>query len=258
MDRTFSELEDLDRDLPPSIKILPAANLIKIGGQSIMDRGRAAVYPLLDEIVALKEAGHQLLIFAGGGTRARHMYSLALDLDLPTGALAALGAATARQNGLMLQMLLAKHGAAYLWPDDFEKLPLYFKLGCLPIMSGMPPFEYYEKLPETGRIPPHRTDTGMYLAAEYLGAKNVIFVKDEDGLYTGDPKKDPEARFLPKIKVAELLAMDLPDLGIERALIHYMPRAQHVRQVQIINGLKPGLLTRAMNGEHVGTIITVD
>jgi len=24
--------------------------------------------------------------------------------------------------------------------DDFEKLPLYFRLGCIPIMTGMPPF----------------------------------------------------------------------------------------------------------------------
>ena len=51
-------------------RILPDATVIKIGGQSIIDRGRAAVYPLVDEIVAVRKA-HKLLIGTGAGTRAR-------------------------------------------------------------------------------------------------------------------------------------------------------------------------------------------
>jgi len=35
-----------------------------------------------------------------------------------------------------------------------------------------------------------------------------------------------------------------------------MRNAQHRRSIQIINGLKPGNLTAALNGEHVGTIIS--
>ena len=50
--------------------------MIKIGGQSVIDRGRAAVYPLVDEIVAVRET-HKLLIGTGAGTRARHLYSIA-------------------------------------------------------------------------------------------------------------------------------------------------------------------------------------
>jgi molybdenum storage protein len=34
------------------LAILPWVNVVKIGGQSIMDRGRAAVWPVVDEIVA--------------------------------------------------------------------------------------------------------------------------------------------------------------------------------------------------------------
>jgi len=37
-----------------------------------------------------------------------------------------------------------------------------------------------------------------------------------------------------------------------------MLHAKHVRTLQIINGLKPGMLTRAVNGEHVGTMIYVE
>ncbi|MFT4041148.1 MAG: hypothetical protein QM692_23405, partial [Thermomicrobiales bacterium] len=81
-------------------------------------------------------------------------------------------------------------------------------------------------------------------------------VKDEDGLYTADPKKDPDARFIPEITVDELLALDLDDVVVERSVLEMMPHAQHRRSIQIINGLVPGNLTRALNGEHVGTIIT--
>src|SRR5262245_27964712 len=236
------------------IRVLPDVNVVKIGGQSIMDRGRAAVFPLVDELAALAKT-HHILIGAGGGTRARHAYSLALDLDLPTGVLAAVGVSTSRQNARILQMLLAKHGGVYLNPEDFEKLPLYFRVGCIPVMVGMPPYEYWEKPAESGRIPQNRTDSGVYLTGEFLGARSVIFVKDEDGLYSDDPKKNKRATFIPKISAQELLARDLNDLVVERVVLENMLKAVNVREIQIVNGLVRGNLTRALNGEHVGTII---
>ena len=243
-------------DYGEQIRILPDVNVIKIGGQSLMDRGRSALFPLVEEIGELAKK-YQILIGSGGGTRARHAYSLALDLELPTGVLAGVGIATSVQNARILQMLLAKHGGVYLNPEDFEKLPLYFRVGCIPIMVGMPPYEYWEKPAKTGRIPTNRTDSGVYLTGEFLGARSVVFVKDEDGLYDDDPKKNPKAKFIPKISVQELLDRDLPDLVLERVVLENMLNASHMREVQVINGLKPGNLTRALAGEHVGTIIHV-
>src|SRR5262245_25040876 len=198
--------------------MMPDVKVLKIGGQSIMDRGREAVFPILDEIVAAKDK-HPMLLCTGGGTRARHIYAVASELELPTGLLAALGGYVARQNARMLQMLLAKHGGIYMMQDDFEKLPLYFKMGCLPIITGMPPFGYWEKPTKGGRIPEHRTDAGVFLTAEVLGVKRAIFVKDEDGLYTDDPKKNRAAELIKRIGAKTLLAMDLPDMVLERVVI---------------------------------------
>ena len=237
--------------------ILPDVNVVKIGGQSIMDRGRSAVFPLIDEIAEVAQK-HQILIGAGGGTRARHAYSLSLDMDLPTGILAAVGAATSRQNARILQMLLAKHGGVYLNPEDFEKLPLYFRVGCIPVMVGMPPYDYWEKPPEEGRIPPNRTDSGVYLTAEFLGARKCIFVKDEDGLYTDNPKENPNATFIPRISVQELIERNLADLVIEPVVLQNMLRASLMHEIQVINGLVPGNLQRALAGEPVGSIIYLD
>ena len=78
----------LDRDLTrpvtdrPPIRLLPWLNVVKIGGRSIMDRGREAILPLVDELRrALPE--HRMLILTGAGIRARHVYSVGLDLGLP-------------------------------------------------------------------------------------------------------------------------------------------------------------------------------
>ncbi|MFV2066523.1 MAG: hypothetical protein ACC645_06045 [Pirellulales bacterium] len=239
------------------MRILPNVNVIKIGGQSFIDRGREAMGPLREEIGQIVKK-HELLIGAGGGTRARHAYSLALDLNLPTGVLATIGQSTAVQNARILQLYLAEFGAIFILPDDFQSLPLYLKMGCIPVMPGMPPYEYWEKPPKEGRIPPNRTDSGVYLTGECLGARKVIFVKDEQGLFTDDPKKNPRAEFIPRISVQELLERNLQDLVIEPVVLQNMLQAVNVREIQVINGLEVGTLTRAIEGEPVGTTIYVD
>ena len=84
----------------------------------------------------------------------------------------------------------------------------------------------------------------------------MIYIKDEKGLYTNDPKKDKNATFIPKITASELIERDLDDVVVERAVIEMMMSAKNGRQIQIINGMEKGNLTKALNGEHVGTIIT--
>jgi molybdenum storage protein len=238
----------------PNYAILPWVNVVKIGGQSIMDRGRSAVYPLVEEIVA-NLPRHKMILATGAGTRARHIYSLAIDLGLPTGVLTVLGTAVAWQNAQMLHYLLAQHGIPFVEPEGFGTLPHYLMERNAVICQGMPPYKLWEPNPETGRIPPQRTDTGCFLIAEVFGARKMIYVKDEDGLHTADPKKDPRSEHIPRIAVEELLARDLDDLIVERAVLEFMVRARHVKEIQFVNGLKPGQLTAALNGEPVGTTI---
>jgi molybdenum storage protein len=238
----------------PDFQILPWVNVVKIGGQSIMDRGREAVYPLVDEIVSnLKH--HKMILGTGAGTRARHIYSLAIDFGLPSGVLTVLGTAVAWQNAQMLHYLLAKHGIPFIEPEGFNTMPHYLMERNAVICQGMPPYKLWEPNPDKGRIPPQRTDTGCFLIAEVFAARKMIFVKDEDGLFTADPKKNPKCEYIPRISVEELLARDLDDLIVERAVLDFLARARNIKEIQFVNGLKPGQLTAALNGEPVGTII---
>ncbi len=241
----------------PNFAILPWVNVVKIGGQSIMDRGRCAVYPLVDEIVEnLKR--HKMILGTGAGTRARHIYSLGIDLGLPTGALTVLATAVAWQNAQMLHYLLAQHGIPFIEPEGFSTLPHYLMERNAVICQGMPPYKIWEENPPVGRIPPQRTDTGCFLIAEVFGARKMIYVKDEDGLHTADPKKDRHARRIPRISLKELVTLDLDDLLVERAVLDLMLNARNIREIQFINGLKPGQLTAALEGEPVGTVVYSD
>jgi molybdenum storage protein len=125
-------------------------------------------------------------------------------------------------------------------------------------MTGMPPFSYWEKPSAEGRIPPNRTDAGVFLSAEALGSPRVIFVKDEEGLYEDDPKKNANVTLIKSIGAKELIERDLDDLAIERVVVEYLARARYTHEIQIINGLVPGNLTRALAGEDVGTVIYKD
>jgi len=242
-------------DTQPVIQILPDANVIKVGGQSFIDRGREAVFPLIDEIVE-NLPKHKMIIGTGAGTRARHAYSVGLDLGMPTGVLSVLGFFVSIQNAKMIHYLLAKYGIPSIEPAQFAQMPLYLAERQACVCVGMPPYAYWQPNPEIGRIPPHRTDTGCYLISETLGSRSMVYVKDEEGLYTADPKKDPSAKFIPKITVDELLELDLGDVVLERTVFQLMKNAKNRRSVQVINGLKRGNLTRALNDEPVGTVIT--
>jgi molybdenum storage protein len=235
--------------------ILPDVNVIQIGGRSIMDRGRSALLPLLEEIVA-NQPQHRMIIGVGAGIRSRHIFSVGLDLGLPTGALAALSAKDAAQNAYMVSCLLAKHGFVYLEaPFVVQLLPAMLAAARGAVFNGIPPYSLWEHPPLRGKLPPHGSDAGSYLVGEVFGARSVIFLKDVDGLYSADPEMDSAAEFIPEIDAQELIGRRLPTLPIEPAVLDLLTRAKLARSVRIVNGLTPGNLSRALAGESIGTLI---
>jgi len=236
------------------VRLLPWLQVVKIGGRSIMDRGRDAILPLVDELRKLLPE-HRLLILTGAGIRARHVYGVGLDLGLPVGSLARLGASEAGQNGHILAALLAADGVSYVeHPTIANQLAVHLSATRALVGSAFPPYHHHEF--PTSRIPPHRGDTGAFLLADALGAAGLTIVEDVDGVYTSDPNgpAPEQAKFLPEATAAELASFEGP-LPFDRALPEVMANARHLERVQIVNGLIPGRLTAALRGEHVGTII---
>ena len=252
-DRGVTAQTESERDL----QVFPDVTLVSIGGQSIFDRGKHAILPLVEEIVQLKrDKSLKMVIGVGGGTRVRHTISIAVDLGLPVGGMAQLVGAMEELNATLLNTLLAPHGSMPMQRDHFWDLPLIFDAGVTPIVISVPPYHFWEPPPDAGHIPMHGSDFGLYQLAEVLGMKQVIYVKDEDGLYDRDPKKHADAKRFGKITLDELLPQ-LPDDNIlDRELYHAWSHAKNLTRISIVNGLKFGQLTRAIRGEDVGTVIT--
>jgi molybdenum storage protein len=242
----------------PVVRMLPDCHVIKVGGRSIIDGGKATAYPLVEAIgAALTE--RKLIIGTGGGVRSRHVFSIGIDLGLPAGVLAELAMADALGNAHMLGTLLAPYGVVAIPPQIFgHLLPLFIQAAPGVVFNGDPPFSLWEHPPGLGRIPPHRSDAGSYLLAECFGCATVTLIKDVDGLYDRDPKEHANARFIDEITVAELRERDLPTLPFDRALIGLLGRARLVTRIQIINGLEPDRLAGALRGERVGTVLRKD
>jgi len=85
-----------------------------------------------------------------------------------------------------------------------------------------------------------------------------VYIDDVDGIYTADPKDDPSAELIPRIGAKELMARGLKTLPIDRIVLQILGSAKHIKEVQIVNGLKRGNISKALAGDHVGTIVHAD
>ena len=97
--------------------------------------------------------------------------------------------------------------------------------------------------------------------AENIGARKLIYLKDEKGLFDRDPKKVSKRdrknmTFFKKISAKELLDLDLDDMILERPVPTLLQRAKCLKELQIIDALHhPEHILAALDGEDVGTVI---
>ena len=220
-----------------------------------MDRGQSAVLPLLDEIVANQETIPRSS--ASGPVCVRGIYCRSVSIsECRPARLPILAGKSSAQNAYMVSCLLANHGFVYLEaPFIVQLLPAMLAAARGAVFNGIPPYDLWEHPPAIGKIPPHGSDAGSYLVGEVFGARSIILLKDVDGVYSADPKTNPNAEFIPEISAAELIARRLPTLPIEPVVLELLTRAKLAKSIRIVNGLVPGNLTRALDGEPVGTLV---
>ena len=82
-------------------------------------------------------------------------------------------------------------------------------------------------------------------------AQVIVLVRDEHG-------EDSAAPELGQVVARALSQRLVANLPFDRVLIDLLAVARLVTRFQVVNGLKPELLEPALNGEHVGTIVTKD
>ena len=153
--------------IAPQQRLFPDVNILKIGGQSICDRGIKAIPSIIKEIVANKDK-HKMLITTGGGTRSRHIYSIGLELGMPTGIIAKFGSSISEQNALLISALLSPWGGIKIGHDEVVKLSIYFAQDCIPVMHGMPPYDYFSIQYTERMLAPYSSQISLEPVAAFL------------------------------------------------------------------------------------------
>ena len=95
------------------------------------------------------------------------------------------------------------------------------------------------------------TDTAAVLRALEIDAEVILKATNVDGIYTSDPRTDPNATFIPELTFQQALVesyevMDANAFGLCKA--NGLP-------IVVFNIQQPGAVLRVLEGERVGTIV---
>jgi uridylate kinase len=95
------------------------------------------------------------------------------------------------------------------------------------------------------------TDTAGVLRALEIEAQVILKATNVDGVYTGDPRQDPSATFIPELSYQEAIVknyavMDANAFGLCKA--NQLP-------IVVFNINQPGAIRRVLEGDRVGTIV---
>lgn len=103
-------------------------------------------------------------------------------------------------------------------------------------------------------IPFLSTDTTGAVRAAEIGADAMFMAKNIDYIYTADPRIDPTAKKLERVKASEVLAMNLKALDAT-ATAFCLSTGMPIH----VFGLKnPEDILKAIEGECVGTVVTAE
>lgn len=132
-------------------------------------------------------------------------------------------------------------------------------VGLVPVLYGVPAYDKNQKCSILSA-----DQIASYLAVK-LGAKKIIHGTNVDGVFTGDPNKNPDAKLIPEItprnfdEVKQWLtgstAVDVTG-GMFGKVKECMDVAKLGVESLLVNALKPDYVRRALSGEKViGTVI---
>jgi uridylate kinase len=228
--------------------------LLKLSGEALMGdleygTDPATVDAIAEEIAGVHESGLQIAIVVGAGNIYRGMAAAAQGMDRATADYAGMLATVL--NSLIVQDALERHGA-----DTRVQSALAVSEVAEPYIRRRA-IRHLEK----GRIvifaagtgnPFFTTDTAAALRALEVGAEAILMAKHAvEGVYDGDPQRDPNAEFLPEITHLEAIERGLRVMDTT-ALSLCMDNNLPI----YVFASADGNFRRVVSGERVGTIIS--
>ena len=102
--------------------------------------------------------------------------------------------------------------------------------------------------------PMFSTDTITALRGAELEADALFFAKNVDGVYDDDPAKNPNAKKIDEIKCGDIIKNNLRVIDLTAASLCF----DNGIPVVIFGLNEENSIVRAVNGDKIGTIVTVD
>ncbi len=229
--------------------------LLKLSGEALMgpegfgfhQETLAGIVAQIREVVGL---GVQLAIVVGGGNLFRGATGALSGMDRATadgmGMLATVMNALALKDALLQGGIEARVQTAVTIahmgePFERDSAVRHLQAGRVVIFGG-----------GTGN-PFFTTDTAAALRAAEVGADAVFKATKLDGIYSADPKKDPNARKYDTLTFDDAIAQGL---GVLDTAAFALCREQRLSLV-VFSIFKMGAFHRAVAGEHEGTLVTL-
>ena len=230
-----------------------ARALLKVSGEALAgEKGVGVDYKvvetLADQIKSVHAMGVQLSLVVGGGNIIRGTAASREGLDRVNadymGMLATVINALAMQDvlekmGVHTRVMTAIRMESLAEPYIRRRAIRHLEKGRLIIFAG-----------GTGN-PFFSTDTAGVLRALEIEAEVILKATNVDGIFTGDPRKDPSATFIPELTYQEAIiknyaVMDANAFGLCKA--NQLP-------IVVFNINQPGAISRVLQGDRVGTLV---
>lgn len=227
--------------------------LLKISGEALAgEQGFGISPPVVDRLTAeirqVHDMGVALGLVIGGGNIVRGTKASAEGMDRVSadymGMLATVINALALQNalerrGLETRVLTAIRMEQLAEPYIRRRGMRHLEKGRIVIFAGGTGNPYFS------------TDTAAVLRGIEMEADVIIKATKVDGVYTSDPKKDPDARFIPEITYLEALSREL---GVMDAAALSLCKENDI-PIMVLNLDTPSAVARAVRGERIGTLV---
>ena len=227
--------------------------VLKLSGEILAGEARHGIDEgvmgsLADEIRDVHALGVQVGIVTGGGNIFRGLAASTRGMDRVGADF--MGMLATVINGLALQHALEKRGvhtrvmsaiemARVCEPYIRRRATRHLEKGRVVIMAA-----------GTGN-PYFTTDTAAALRAIEIGADVILKATKVDGVYSGDPVKDPSATFFPRITYLDILTRGLKVMDSTAITLCMDNRLPLV----VFNVGQRGNLLRVVKGEDVGTLV---
>jgi uridylate kinase len=227
--------------------------LLKLSGEALMGEdaygiNRQSIESIVSEIAQVSRMGLEIAVVIGGGNIFRGLAPGSAHMDRATadymGMLATVMNALALQDamrhaGLASRALSALNIEQVVEPYIRGKAIRYLEEGKIVIFAAGTGNPYFS------------TDTAAVLRAIQIKAQVIIKATSVNGVYSADPKQDPNAKFYDEISYRDVMLEELKVMDQTAVTLC----KENSLPLIVLNIHQPGAIAAAVRGERVGTLV---